>query len=108
MDLPPYSLDMNLIEHLQLGILQQKLVELFPGLEHDGWSVTVRAHFIKCAKVAWRAIPQEQIDNVPGASRLSLLQMAGRQSTRIFLCRTVQMSPDCVQFHGFVVLLGRA
>jgi transposase len=62
-DWAPYSPDMNPIEHLW-WLLKQKLFELFPDLEFTGASMVEKEHFIDCAREAWLAIDQLQIDNL--------------------------------------------
>jgi hypothetical protein len=44
---PPYLSDMNPMEHLW-WILKQRLVELFPDLKGNGFTVAERAHFVDC------------------------------------------------------------
>lgn len=60
---PPHSPDLNPIEPVWRR-LKLKLFELFPELMHMGRSEEDWKVFKRCIKVAWMAIPQEQIDRL--------------------------------------------
>ncbi|KAF1954470.1 hypothetical protein CC80DRAFT_567739 [Byssothecium circinans] len=81
-DWPPYSPDINPIEHLW-WLLKQKLVKLYPNLEGQGFRGVDRDHFTQCAQEAWRAIPQASIDklikSVPRRTR-AVIQARGWQT----------------------------
>ena len=55
-DWPPYSPDLNPIEHLWWA-LKQKICELHPELEGQGGGQVDRDLFIKAAQEAWQALP---------------------------------------------------
>ena len=55
LDFPPYSPDLNPIEHLQLA-LKRKILELYPELEQMGQSKEDLERLIEACKEAWLAI----------------------------------------------------
>jgi DDE superfamily endonuclease len=57
LDFPPYSPDLNPIEHLWLA-LKRKVLELYPELEHMGQSKEDLERLIEACKEAWMALDQ--------------------------------------------------
>ena len=55
-DWPPYSPDLNPIEHLWWA-LKQKICKLHPELEGQGGGQVDRDSFIEAAQEAWQALP---------------------------------------------------
>ena len=66
--LPPYSPDLNPIEHLWLA-LKRKVYQLPPELEDQGFSKEALSNLISACKEAWKLIDPEVlnalIDSMP-------------------------------------------
>ena len=63
MDWPPFSPDLNPIEHVW-SLLKRSLPKLYPELVHLKANTINRARLAECLITAWRQIDQDVIDRL--------------------------------------------
>lgn len=66
MQWPPYSPDLNPIEHMW-SLLKHQIEREEPELYREGASAAAKAHFLQTAVKSWDTIEQVQIHNLIGS-----------------------------------------